>query len=391
MKKYHSLLFLFMLWGVSHVYAQVEEISDEAVVGNVKQLTIITEMAGSGFSIQSSAGGGALNYIKRIEQYDDKRRLVHMAHFHEDNLADGYIRQYTDSNFCWEYSYNANRSFIEGNYRKVRLDTAGRKIAELCYRNGKLFASDSVVYDEKGRKIKEFENYYKKKDSLILKYTFKYDSIDRLVLTYDWLNKARCTYKYMPNGNYIRCYEDKNGNKYDAIFTLNKKGQLTKEECSNKRIYLSNFDQYGNWLQLKGETNTNSPMGWLTSITKRQIEYYSPDEMDTVYLSAEQLPEFPGGQKAMFQYISDNVIYPLSARTKGIQGRAVCQFVVNKSGDLVDFVIIQSSGDSSLDQEAVRVLRSMPKWAPGRSAGEPVRVKYTVPVAFKIAMPMPTE
>ena len=116
----------------------------------------------------------------------------------------------------------------------------------------------------------------------------------------------------------------------------------------------------------------------------RTIEYYSPEETDTVYLSSEQLPEFQGGQKAMFQYISDNVIYPMSARKNGTQGRAVCQFVVNKSGDLVDFVVVKSSGDASLDQEAVRVLSSMPKWIPGRSNGEIVRVKYTVPVTFKI-------
>ena len=375
MKKSRLLLLLITLFGTSYVCAQVEEICDEDVVGPVKHLTIFTEVVGSAGSIQSSAGGDAFMYIKRIEQFDNKGHLVHMAHFHGEDLADGYIRQYTDSNTYWEYSYDANRSFKEGDYRRVRLDTAGRKIVEVCYQKGKLFASDSIVYDEAGHKVKLF-TYSKKKDSLLLKFTFEYDSFDRLILKHDLINKARCTYKYLPNGNYTRYYEDKNGNKYEGKYTVNEKGQLIKEETKNRRVYLTNYDQYGNWLQLKGETNTNSSLGWFTTITKRTIEYYSPDETDTVYLSSEQLPEFPGGQKAMFQYISNNVIYPLSARKNGTQGRAVCQFVVNKSGDLADIVVVKSSGDASLDQEAVRILSSMPKWIPGRSNGEIVRVKY---------------
>lgn len=391
MKKTHFLLLLFSLLGTSYVCAQVEEVCDEDVVGPVKQLTILTEVNGSMGSFKSSAGGDDFMYIKRIEQFDNKGHLVHMAHFHGQDLADGYIRQYTDSNTYWEYSYDANRSFKEGDYRRVRLDTAGRKIAEVCYLEGKLFASDSVVYDEKGCKIKLFENSFKKKDSLLLKFTFEYDSLGRLILKHDLLNKARCSYKYLPNGNYIKCYEGKNGNKYETTYTVNKLGQLTKEETKNRRAYFTNYDQYGNWLQLKGETNTNSSLGWFTTITKRTIEYYSPAETDTVYLSSEQLPEFPGGQKAMFQYISNNVIYPLSARKNGTQGRAVCQFVVNKSGDLADIVVVKSSGDNSLDQEAVRVLMSMPKWNPGRSNGEIVRVKYTVPVIFKIVESVPIQ
>ena len=116
----------------------------------------------------------------------------------------------------------------------------------------------------------------------------------------------------------------------------------------------------------------------------------SQPENDTIYLSSEQLPEFPGGQKAMFQYIADNVVYPASARINGIQGRTICQFVVNKSGSLSDIKILKSSGNNELDEEAVNVIASMPKWIPGRSAGEIVWVKYTIPVTFKIAAQVPT-
>ena len=116
----------------------------------------------------------------------------------------------------------------------------------------------------------------------------------------------------------------------------------------------------------------------------------SQPENDTIYLSSEQLPEFPGGQKAMFQYIADNVVYPASARINGIQGRTICQFIVNKNGSLSDIKILKSSGNKELDEEAVHVISSMPKWTPGRSAGEIVRVKYTIPVTFKIAAQVPT-
>lgn len=116
----------------------------------------------------------------------------------------------------------------------------------------------------------------------------------------------------------------------------------------------------------------------------------SQPENDTIYLSSEQLPEFPGGQQAMFQYIADNVEYPVFARMNGIQGRTICQFVVNKSGSLSDIKILKSSGNNKLDKEAVNVIASMPKWIPGRSAGEIVRVKYTIPVTFKIVAAQPT-
>ena len=116
----------------------------------------------------------------------------------------------------------------------------------------------------------------------------------------------------------------------------------------------------------------------------------SQPENDTIYLSSEQLPEFPGGQKAMFQYIANNVVYPVFARMNGIQGRTICQFIVNKNGSLSDIKILKSSGSKELDEEAVNVIASMPKWIPGRSAGEIVRVKYTIPVTFKIAAQVPT-
>ena len=108
------------------------------------------------------------------------------------------------------------------------------------------------------------------------------------------------------------------------------------------------------------------------------------EEEDVVFQVVESMPEFPGGQQALFKYLAENVKYPVIAQENGIQGRVICQFVVNKDGSIVDVVAVRSSGEASLDKEAIRVIKSMPKWKPGKQRGKPVRVKYTVPVNFRL-------
>ncbi len=108
------------------------------------------------------------------------------------------------------------------------------------------------------------------------------------------------------------------------------------------------------------------------------------EEEQTIFVVVETMPEFPGGQQALFKYLSENVKYPVIAQENGIQGRVICQFVVNKDGSIVDVNVVRSGGDASLDKEAVRVIKSMPKWKPGKQRGKAVRVKYTVPVNFRL-------
>lgn len=90
------------------------------------------------------------------------------------------------------------------------------------------------------------------------------------------------------------------------------------------------------------------------------------EEESVVFVVVETMPEFPGGQQALFKYLSENVKYPVIAQENGIQGRVICQFVVNKDGAIVDVEVVRSGGDPSLDKEAVRVIKSMPKWNPGK-------------------------
>ena len=108
------------------------------------------------------------------------------------------------------------------------------------------------------------------------------------------------------------------------------------------------------------------------------------EEEEVVFVVVESMPEFPGGQQALFKFLSENIKYPVIAQENGIQGRVICQFTVNKDGSIVDIEVVRSGGDPSLDKEAVRVIKSMPKWKPGKQRGKPVRVKYTVPVSFKL-------
>ena len=109
-----------------------------------------------------------------------------------------------------------------------------------------------------------------------------------------------------------------------------------------------------------------------------------PKEEETkVFDFVEQMPSCPGGPSALMQYLSSNIKYPVVAEENGVQGRVVCTFVVERDGSITDVRVIKSV-DPSLDKEAVRVVKSMPKWIPGKQNGSAVRVKYTVPVTFRL-------
>lgn len=102
-----------------------------------------------------------------------------------------------------------------------------------------------------------------------------------------------------------------------------------------------------------------------------------------VYDVVEEMPEFPGGVTELMKFVQANVKYPKQAQEKGLQGRVVVQFVVDENGSVVDPKVVRSV-DEQLDAEALRVVRQMPKWKAGRQNGESVRVKYNIPVSFRL-------
>lgn len=113
------------------------------------------------------------------------------------------------------------------------------------------------------------------------------------------------------------------------------------------------------------------------------VQEEEDEEAQMIHVVVEKMPEFPGGPEAMNRWLSKNIKYPLLAQENNIQGRVVCQFVVNSDGKIVDVVVVRGV-EASLDAEAVRVIKSMPTWTPGKQGGKNVRVKYTLPIRFKL-------
>lgn len=106
-------------------------------------------------------------------------------------------------------------------------------------------------------------------------------------------------------------------------------------------------------------------------------------EETKIFTVVEQMPMFPGGDGALMGYLRDNIHYPTVAAENGVQGRVVVGFVVERDGSITDVNILRGV-DPSLDREAMRVVKSMPKWTPGKQNGSAVRVKYQVPVSFRL-------
>ncbi len=115
------------------------------------------------------------------------------------------------------------------------------------------------------------------------------------------------------------------------------------------------------------------------SAQKTVVAEKNPQVFDVV----EQMPEYPGGIKALFDYLCENVMYPADAENQKIEGRVIATFIVETDGSISNIEVVKPVFPS-LDAEAVRVLSAMPKWKPGMQNGKVVRVKYTVPISFNL-------
>lgn len=113
------------------------------------------------------------------------------------------------------------------------------------------------------------------------------------------------------------------------------------------------------------------------------VEEEEEDDEAQVFVIVEDMPEFPGGNLELQKWIAKSIKYPVIAQENGITGRVFVSFVVNKKG-MVEQVRVVRGVDPSLDKEAVRVIKTMPKWKPGKQRGKPVKVSYTVPINFQL-------
>ena len=161
-----------------------------------------------------------------------------------------------------------------------------------------------------------------------------------------------------------------------------KKDNLVKEEDEIKLDEIEKSNKAIGALTVEGNDEVGGEVLQLREQSAAP-EPPKPAEENKVHDFVEQMPSFPGGMGALMSWLSQNIKYPVIAAENGVEGRVIVQFVVEKDGSITD-VKIAKSVDPSLDKEATRVVSSMPHWIAGRQNGNPVRVKYTVPVTFKL-------
>lgn len=162
-----------------------------------------------------------------------------------------------------------------------------------------------------------------------------------------------------------------------------KKDEEVKEEDEIKLDEVQKSDKAVGAFTVEG----NDEVGGSVLKAKEDIAAPEPPkhvvEETKIFTVVEQMPMFPGGDAALMGYLHDNIHYPTVAAENGVQGRVVVGFVVERDGSITDVNILRSV-DPSLDREAMRVVKSMPRWTPGKQNGSAVRVKYQVPVTFRL-------
>lgn len=159
----------------------------------------------------------------------------------------------------------------------------------------------------------------------------------------------------------------------DTLPTDNEINEITKEEASKN-------DNKGFEEPLKEKGNPNKKSDYDPD---EELTPVLEDDTKKVYDVVEQMPAYPGGIQALMKFLQENVNYPDKAQEKNVQGRVIVSFIVEKDGSITDVEVIRSV-DPSLDAEALRAVRSMPRWIPGKQDGVPVRVKYNVPISFRL-------
>jgi len=155
-----------------------------------------------------------------------------------------------------------------------------------------------------------------------------------------------------------------------------KKDEDVKEEYKSQEV-LTNTKVAISIADVKGNDEKGKDIADIKqAVTQEVVE-------DKVYTVIEQMPQYPGGESELMSYIAKNLKYPVIAQENGIQGKVILRFVVSKSG-VVDKIEVVRSLDPACDKEAVRVVRTLQRWIPGKQNGVNVSVFYTLPIAFKL-------
>ncbi|MBQ9509795.1 MAG: TonB family protein [Bacteroidales bacterium] len=210
----------------------------------------------------------------------------------------------------------------------------------------------------------------------------------------------------------VQLFDDYGVPQFENTVIYNEDGSYLKFETtdaidpvtneSHKQITLTSFNADGtanDQIQMKEEENNGNGISYSvepfsistgedneTKISSNDLKVkitFPADEKDSVYNKPEVMPEFPGGMEAMMKYLSENLKYPETAKEKNTQGRVLVTFIVEKNGSISDVKVVKGIGNGC-DEEAVRVIKAMPKWKPGMQNGKKVRVSFAIPISFKL-------
>ena len=198
-----------------------------------------------------------------------------------------------------------------------------------------------------------------------------------------------------------------NGDKFEGSMKSNKykKGRYTVAKDGSYFVgtFKDNKPSSGQWYDQNGKKITDGQLllaqeGQIQTVKERDYPMttkavipvdkveerpVNKNEPDKIYTSVDQMPQYPGGESALMRFLSSHINYPPGAAENNIQGKVILQFVVEKDGSIGE-VKVARSVDKDLDREAVRLVKSLPRFTPGRSDGQAVRVWYTLPITFKL-------
>lgn len=167
------------------------------------------------------------------------------------------------------------------------------------------------------------------------------------------------------------------------VLPLKRRIMMMNKQASNPRARFKYLLFVPLAIALLAMNNTTIRANVQKKVVKTTKTTKKADASNKVYEVVEQMPTFPGGDAALMKYLAENIKYPVSAQKAKEQGRVVVQFIVEKDGAVTGVKTVRSV-TPVLDAEAVRVIKAMPKWTPGRQGGQPVRVEYNVPVSFRL-------
>lgn len=267
-----TFAYLSNLYATDHMAATVAIAPD--VKGPVKKVTCIIKTEQDGM-LDMIYGMSKLPSpeIKYVFWYDSIGRLTEDATYPGPHI-DGYVYQYYNNEMAVSYRYNED-GFIKGSFKQLFYDSLGNQISSRTYTDGKFFCADSTIYNTQGLKIEHYDTALKT-DSMVLTYSYEYDSIGRLI-TVNRKNEHIFTIEYHPNGNYTEHHSAKIKNTikaWEQKYVLDNKGQIIKIQAKDSWSKFTKYDHHGNWLKSEHSYNTNSPLGWITTVQERIIEYY---------------------------------------------------------------------------------------------------------------------